>query len=126
MGYITYSYEDDAIVIREANGYEILIRGDSSAFLEFARKMIKKENDMIELASSDRITQIKAIRSIYGLGLKEAKDLLERIELGVRARVSTEAAEAEAKRNLDYPENPSLGDLLRIVEARNDDFASRL
>ena len=61
----------------------------------------KTEFDLILLAfGSNKITVIKEVRSITGLGLKEAKDLVEGAPKPVKEGISKDEAE-ELKRKLE-------------------------
>ena len=55
-------------------------------FLSFAKKALRYKDLMNMLESDSRITQIKAVREMYGLGLREAKDLVDSISVGADKR----------------------------------------
>jgi len=56
---------------------------------------------VLKAAGANKIAAIKAVREITGLGLKEAKDLVDTAPKNVKENISKEDAEAVAKKLKD-------------------------
>jgi ribosomal protein L7/L12 len=55
-------------------------------FQSFMKKALRYKDLRNMLESDSRITQIKAVREMHGLGLREAKDLVDLISIGADKR----------------------------------------
>jgi hypothetical protein len=55
-------------------------------FQSFMKKALRYKDLRNMLESDSRITQIKAVREMHGLGLRKAKDLVDLISIGADKR----------------------------------------
>ena len=93
------NYLKDTYGIEPAAGGAVMMAGPAAAAEEVEEKL---EFDVILKAVGDKkINVIKAVRAITGLGLKEAKDMVESTPSTVKEAVSKEEAEEVAKKLKD-------------------------
>jgi large subunit ribosomal protein L7/L12 len=87
-------YLKDVYGIEPAAGGAVMIAGDGGGGGGAAAAEEKTEFDVVlEAAGGNKISVIKVVRSATGLGLKEAKDLVEAAPSKVKEGVSKEDAE---------------------------------
>jgi hypothetical protein len=102
---ITVTYNDFCMTIEASNGETKIIRADDPQFLQYTIKIKNRQNDLNLLKNGSRIDKVKAIRSLYGIGLREAVEICDTL------------SNATYPDNLDYPRKDSdseltLGDIL--------------
>lgn len=77
----------------------VLINAGNAEFLNFARQAIERDNLMQQLRSADRIARVRGLRSLFGLGLKEAVDLHDAIAAGIEQSLEQVAVASKAEEN---------------------------
>lgn len=88
-------YMKDKYGIEPAAGGAVVMAGPGGGGGEAAAEAEQTEFDVIlESAGDKKIQVIKAVREATGLGLKEAKDLVDAAPKPVKTKVSKEEAEA--------------------------------
>lgn len=88
-------YMKETYGIEPAAGGAIMMAGGGGAAAGPAEEAEQTEFDVIITAAGDKKIQvIKAVREATGLGLKEAKDLVDAAPKPVKTKVSKEEAEA--------------------------------
>ena len=97
-------YLEEVHNIKPAAGGVIMAAGAGGGGAAVAEKPAEKTEFTAVLASYDaakKINVIKVVREITGLGLKEAKDLVEGAPKPVKENVSKDEAEAIKKKFVD-------------------------
>src|SRR5438309_11006196 len=97
------SYLKDTYQIEPAAGGAVVMQGGGGGGAAVAEKEEEKTNfDVIlKAAGEKKIQVIKVVREVTGLGLKEAKDLVEGAPKTVKEGVSKDEAEAIKKKFAD-------------------------
>lgn len=95
-------YLKDEYGIEPAAGGAVMVAGPAAAGAEQAEKVEEKTsfNVILKQVGDKKIQVIKEVRAVTGLGLKEAKDLVEGAPKPVKQGVSKQEAE-EAKKKLE-------------------------
>jgi large subunit ribosomal protein L7/L12 len=86
-------YLKDVYGIEPAAGGAVMIAGDGSGGGAAVAEEKTEFDVVLEAAGGNKISVIKVVRSATGLGLKEAKDLVEAAPSKVKEGVSKEDAE---------------------------------
>ncbi|MBI3410744.1 MAG: 50S ribosomal protein L7/L12 [Planctomycetes bacterium] len=87
-------YLEEVHKIKPAAGAPIIQQGGGGAAAALPEKVVQTEFTVVlEAFGADKIKVIKVVREITGLGLKEAKDLVEGAPKPVKENVSKEEAE---------------------------------
>jgi hypothetical protein len=110
-----YKYRIDGVnlvVLNDKDEVLFVFKADSLTDIEAWTQSVRRRkilND--ELRSSDKNTQIKALRSRFDINLKESKELIDNIEFGVRLRIKETT-------KVDNKDNISLGDIFRAIKKK--------
>jgi ribosomal protein L7/L12 len=116
MNELPYYYEvnNGELIIKDSNGVVLMTfdESDSDTIEAWLSDVKKRKLLTEELRSSNKLTQIKALRAKFGINLREAKDLLDNLESGFNARMNKKKAEEELE------EPVSLGSIFRTIERK--------
>ncbi len=94
-------YLKDAYDIEPAAGGAVMMAAPAGGGGEAAQAAVQTEFDVVLTGFGDKkIGVIKEVRALTGLGLKEAKDLVEAVPSKVKSGIAKEEAEA-AKKQLE-------------------------
>jgi ribosomal protein L7/L12 len=115
MNDLPYYYEviNGELIVKDSNGVVLMTfnESDSDTIEAWLSDVKKRKLQTEELRSSNKLTQIKALRAKFNISLREAKDLLDNLESGFKARMNKKVEEE--------PEEPvSFGNVFKTIERK--------
>jgi hypothetical protein len=106
-------YTDTAIVISDKHSESpTIIHMDDPEFIRLAELAIKRRDLVSALQSSSRFTQIRALRDMCGLGLRDAKNMLDALTVGIMARHNESSSYPTTTTKSQPKQSDTLGDIL--------------